>query len=206
MKIENKNTREKNCKHEMAEPITSPDGIEGYICSHCGKDLTETGESNHFYLQTEIGPVHVNMDPNASKETFDAVNELAKKAFHMTSNKQSLEDKEIIINIKHDIIRETFGIVSPDQKITVADANMMMGILAKRLLPVATKVLDEKIEKQIEVFKWLLGYYDFPEPPAEGRPRYYWRSHLRDKLKEIGVEIPNPGSPFQPQEKGNLHE
>lgn len=55
-------------------------------------------------------------------------------------------------------------------------------------------------EKCIEIFKWLLGYYDFPEPPKDGRPRYYWRSHLQDKLKESGIEIKNIESPFQKRE------
>jgi len=77
---------------------------------------------------------------------------------------------------------------------------------AQKAMHSAYTIGQQGREKElIEVFKWLLGYYDFPEPPPEGRPRYYWRSHLRDKLKEIGIEIENPQSPFQPNEKGTLH-
>ncbi len=36
--------------------------------------------ANHFYLGTSVGTVHVNMDPNADKETFDAVQRLAELA------------------------------------------------------------------------------------------------------------------------------
>ncbi len=56
------------------------------------------------------------------------------------------------------------------------------------------------IQDNIEIYKWLLGYYDFPEPPKDGRAKYYWRSALRDKLKGIGIEIDSPKSPFQPRE------
>lgn len=54
--------------------------------------------------------------------------------------------------------------------------------------------------KAVEIFKWLLGYYDFPEPPTEGRAKYYWRTNLRDKLKEIGIEVDGTTSPFQSPE------
>lgn len=40
----------------------------------------------------------------------------------------------------------------------------------------------------ISIFKWLLGYTDFPDR-KEGEPAYYWRKHLREKLKYIGIEI-----------------
>lgn len=63
-----------------------------------------------------------------------------------------------------------------------------------------TEVLREMVNNMLEVFKWLLGHYDFPEPPAEGRPRYYWRSHLQDKLKDIGIDLNGTQSPFQPRE------
>lgn len=61
----------------------------------------------------------------------------------------------------------------------------------------AQKVGEQRLvttgyEKTTEIFKWLLGYYDFPEPPKEGRPLYYWRTHLLAKLKEIGIEIEPP--------------
>lgn len=38
--------------------------------------------NNHFYLQTEYGPVHVNMNPDADKETFDAVKKMIELAFN----------------------------------------------------------------------------------------------------------------------------
>lgn len=81
-----------------------------------------------------------------------------------------------------------------------ADCLNMMQSYATQQSQSATGAMVERINQQMEVFKWLLGYYDFPEPPETGRPRYYWRTHLRDKLKEIGIEIHNPGSPFQPRE------
>jgi hypothetical protein len=62
------------------------------------------------------------------------------------------------------------------------------------------EMLRTQNEQCIEIFKWLLGYYDFPEPPKEGRPRYYWRSHLQYKLKQAGIEIKNIESPFQKRE------
>jgi hypothetical protein len=40
-------------------------------------------------------------------------------------------------------------------------------------------------ERIIEVFKWLLGYYDFPERKG-GDGAYWWRKELRLKLNEIG--------------------
>lgn len=46
-------------------------------------------------------------------------------------------------------------------------------------------------EKVIEVLKWACGYYDFPEKQP-GQGNYYWRTHLRAKMKEIGIEIPQP--------------
>ena len=65
--------------------------------------------------------------------------------------------------------------------------------------------LTKALESRDEIFKWLLGYYDFPEPPVEGRPRYYWRSHLQDKLKEAGIDIEGIKSPFQPRETDSKH-
>lgn len=37
---------------------------------------------NHFYLETKIGTIHVNMNPEADKETFDAVKRMAELAYH----------------------------------------------------------------------------------------------------------------------------
>jgi hypothetical protein len=36
---------------------------------------------NHFYLSTKVGTVHVNMNPNADKETFEAVQKMAELAY-----------------------------------------------------------------------------------------------------------------------------
>ncbi|MBU2061715.1 MAG: hypothetical protein KKH44_07710 [Bacteroidetes bacterium] len=41
-------------------------------------------------------------------------------------------------------------------------------------------------EKAIKIFRWLLGYESFPDK-KEGDPNYYWRSHLRAFLNEIGI-------------------
>ena len=41
-------------------------------------------------------------------------------------------------------------------------------------------------EKAIKIFRWLLGYGGFPDK-KEGDPSYYWRSHLRAFLDEIGI-------------------
>jgi hypothetical protein len=44
-------------------------------------------------------------------------------------------------------------------------------------------------DKQIkEIFQWLLGYYHFP-PRGEFDGAYWWRSHLREKLKEIDFQF-----------------
>lgn len=44
-----------------------------------------------------------------------------------------------------------------------------------------------------EIMIWLLGYNDFPAKGASDG-NYYWRSHLRKKLKHIGVKINPPGA------------
>ena len=36
----------------------------------------------HFYLQTEVGTVHVNMNPKADNETFEAINKMVKLAYN----------------------------------------------------------------------------------------------------------------------------
>lgn len=42
-----------------------------------------------------------------------------------------------------------------------------------------------KREQIIEIFKWLLGYYNFPER-KEGDGAYWWRRELRRRLAAIG--------------------
>lgn len=37
---------------------------------------------NHFYLSTKVGVVHVNMNPEADKETFDAVQKMIELAYN----------------------------------------------------------------------------------------------------------------------------
>lgn len=55
-------------------------------------------------------------------------------------------------------------------------------------LEVAFILAKSEYDNHKEVYKWLLGYTDFPErKPGEGA--YYWRKELRKKLKQIGVEI-----------------
>jgi hypothetical protein len=59
------------------------------------------------------------------------------------------------------------------------------------------KSADDRIKMQevlinkkpdIAIFKWLLGYTNFPDRKP-GDPPYFWRSLLRAKLKAIGIEI-----------------
>ena len=44
------------------------------------------------------------------------------------------------------------------------------------------------VSEMKEVFRWLLGYEEFPTKKA-GEKTYYWRTHLRDKLAAIGITI-----------------
>lgn len=37
---------------------------------------------NHFYLSTKVGMVHVNMNHDADKEIFDAVQKMVELAYH----------------------------------------------------------------------------------------------------------------------------
>ena len=43
-------------------------------------------------------------------------------------------------------------------------------------------------KKEIEIFRWLLGYSDFPIK-KEGEGNYYWRSELRKKLDKAEIKI-----------------
>lgn len=43
----------------------------------------------------------------------------------------------------------------------------------------------------IEVLKFMCGYTDFPEK-QQGESNFYWRTILRKKFAEIGIEINNP--------------
>ena len=67
--------------------------------------------------------------------------------------------------------------------------------------------LAYKLDKQgrpfprIEVLKlmaWLLGYTDFPER-KEGDGPYYWRTHLREKIKAMGIEISEVEAILEPE-------
>ena len=54
-----------------------------------------------------------------------------------------------------------------------------------------SKYLDKPLpqlepNKHIEIYKWLLGYGDFPLK-KDGEGNFYWRKHLRDKLADIGM-------------------
>lgn len=56
----------------------------------------------------------------------------------------------------------------------------------------ATKeAVEAERTKHIEIYRWLCGYYDFPERGKFGA--YWWRSHLMQKLKNIGIDsLTNP--------------
>lgn len=67
--------------------------------------------------------------------------------------------------------------------------------------------LAYKLDKQqqslprIEVLKliaWLLGYNDFPER-KEGEGPHYWRTHLREKIKAMGIEISEVEAILEPE-------
>lgn len=46
----------------------------------------------------------------------------------------------------------------------------------------------ERQEKQTRnIFRWLLGYKDFPVRGASGP--YWWRTYLRAKIKKLGIEF-----------------
>ncbi len=45
----------------------------------------------------------------------------------------------------------------------------------------------EVLEEHKKIFKWLLGYKDFPQR-KEGEGAYYWRIHLRTKLRSLNKE------------------
>lgn len=45
-------------------------------------NTTSVSLGNHFYIQNEVGPVHVNMNPNAGAETFKALNKMVKLAYN----------------------------------------------------------------------------------------------------------------------------
>ena len=47
-------------------------------------------------------------------------------------------------------------------------------------------LLEKEEGKHIKIYRWLCGYFDFPIR-EEGDGAYYWRSHLRNKLKKIGI-------------------
>lgn len=56
----------------------------------------------------------------------------------------------------------------------------------------------QRDREHLEVYRWLMGHYDFP-PRPEGGPAYWWRNHLRRKLEEIGI-TGEKISPADPQE------
>jgi hypothetical protein len=54
---------------------------------------------------------------------------------------------------------------------------------AQILLAENTKEVEERHE---QIYRWLLGYEDFPQRgKLDGA--YYWRNHLRSKLREHGI-------------------
>jgi len=70
----------------------------------------EDNIENHFYLQTKVGPVHVNMNKNSSKETFDAVQKMVELAHDMPSNPhQPLYTEEEVKEIARSYARMLVG-------------------------------------------------------------------------------------------------
>lgn len=55
-------------------------------------------------------------------------------------------------------------------------------------------------ERMIDIFKWLLGYTDFPEKKT-GDHEFYWRHYLRDRLYSIGIDILPGGKDIDPESK-----
>lgn len=46
---------------------------------------------------------------------------------------------------------------------------------------------SEDEARHIEIYRWLLGHDDFPAR-QEGQGMYYWRTPLREKLLEMGID------------------
>lgn len=65
--------------------------------------------------------------------------------------------------------------------------------LKKELSTIASKSAEAERNKHIEIYRWLCGYHDFPER-LEGMGAYWWRSHLMQKLLEIGIKSLSKGT------------
>lgn len=50
------------------------------------------------------------------------------------------------------------------------------------------KLVSKKFAEVMDIFRWLLGYFNFPER-KEKEGAYYWRSHLRKRLYRIGIDL-----------------
>ena len=51
----------------------------------------------------------------------------------------------------------------------------------------ALKYVEHQEKQTRSVFRWLLGYTNFPIRGAGGP--YYWRKDLRTKIKKLGIEF-----------------
>lgn len=83
-------------------------------------------------------------------------------------------------------ILDCFVVVNTDQ-MGNARYDIDFNKLSKEFATARAEGAQEEREKHIEIYRWLVGYYDFPER-QDGMGAYWWRSHLMDKLKNIGIE------------------
>lgn len=98
---------------------------------------------------------------------------MAKKKITAPRLKMEITPEEKLLNDALKQLRKKF------EKSTFASALYWAGYAA------ATKKKNKQLK---ELLIWLLGYTDFPQR-KEGEGAYYWRKHLRKKLKEQGIEI-----------------
>jgi hypothetical protein len=73
------------------------------------------------------------------------------------------------------------------------DVEPLLDFFVKELSTIASKSAEAERNKHIEIYRWLCGYYDFPER-LEGIGAYWWRSHLMQKLLEIGIKTLSKGT------------
>jgi hypothetical protein len=51
------------------------------------------------------------------------------------------------------------------------------------------KLVSGKFLEVMKIFRWLLGYTNFPARKETEKGAYYWRTHLRKKLYIIGIDL-----------------
>lgn len=108
----------------------------------------------------------------------------------MTNNKTPIE--EIIMKLDF----EVFGLLS-DLALMVEGEEIetkvqeIQAIIEDKFSEVRKGLnsqLQAEKEKHMEIFRWLLGYTDFPAK-QEGDGDYYWRKGLRQKLESTGIDF-----------------